>query len=276
MQWPLRLTTWGAIMGTVWQANTPNSLAEVILSSGETATMKSVLAELRRVIPDFHNPVSRGESGTQGNPGALNLLIQDTSEKAYQRAFFLHGESRIVGTSEANGSIVVKWLDIEVPVVHGAAPRRLSLDLIGAVDGKASVIAELKAEDGTSPFHAVQEVLSYGCRAKENHKHLTSHTSYINNEQEHPIASYWPTYEGKYLVVGGPEEYWAKWQGYWDLILAVSTKWLVNSGLTGHRLMFVSFPSTDFREQKTSLEKYTPRVGESRWTLLFETHYPLI
>jgi hypothetical protein len=257
-------------MPTVWEATTPRSEALGELRSGEQTTMKTWLEKADHLLPSFVNLVSQVD-GKTGSPGELDLRITDTNEKAYQRAFFRPKPTEVSGSS--SGTIKIDWLDIEVPVVGGAAPRRPCLDMIGAVDGKPCLIAELKDEGGKSPFYAVQEVLSYACRARDNHLTLTSHSSWTSDNGHGVIDEYWRHYEGKYLIVGGPDGYWKTWIAQWNLIVAVGSKWLVDSGLVGHRLLFVSFPEIDFLEQKPTDDKYTPSVpGSATWTVLFEAH----
>jgi len=234
--------------------------------------MKAMLKELRRVIPDFHSHIPLCEIGAWGSPKALRLDIQSTSEAAYQRAFFRQRSTRISGSTDA--PIDITWLDIEVPVVPGNTGRRHALDMIGAVDGTPSVIAELKGVNGTSPFNAIQEVLSYGCRAREHYKQLMSHPRATSSLGDIEISKYWPTYDGKYLIVGAPEQYWVKWKAHWELVLAVGSKWFVQSGLRGHRLIFAAFPAVDFKKQKARQRLYTPAAAENHWSVISEVHCP--
>ena len=255
---------------TVWEANTPRSDAPGELRTGELITMKEWLTQASHVLPKFGNFVPRTDD-KPGVPNPLPLSIGDTGEKAFQRAFFLQRKTTVLGSSA--GPIAIEWLDIETAVVNGPASRRPCLDMIGAIHGTPCVIAELKAAGGTSPFDAIQEVLSYGCSARDNHSALTSHPGWASKEECGDIPHFWPRYEGKYLMVGGPNEYWEKWKDQWGLVVAAGTKWLVDSGLVGHQLIFVAFPQVDFRTQKGESETYTPRVGQDcSWTVLFEAH----
>jgi hypothetical protein len=261
-------------MTSVWGVTSPGSAAKSQLESGKMTTMKELLKELRDVIPEFQNIASTCDDGTFGNPKSPTFSIKDAKEKAYQRAYHSQDSTEIIGTLEGNGRIHVTWLDIEVPVVPGTKARRPSLDMIGQVAGVPSLIVELKAAGGTSPFHAIQEVLSYAHRVVENQGQLKSHKTWRKGAQEIPIPPYWPHYQGKYLVIAGPNDYWAKWKSEWDLILAVGTMWFAKSGLQGYRLILASFPGVDFKKQRGASERYTPRIKDNRWTVMYEVHIP--
>jgi hypothetical protein len=229
--------------------------------------MNEWLEKAGHILPGFQKPVWQAD-GNAPNHGSLNLSIQRTSEEAYQRAFFLQGTTKVSGvTGVSSGFLEINWLDIEVTVVRGE--RRL--DMIGAVGKTPCVVAELKNTNGASPFEAIQKVLSYACIVRGNKATLTSHPSWKTDLENGDIPEYWPGYNGKYLVVGGPKGYWEMWKDHWGLIVAAGTKWLVESGLVGYRLILVEFPDIDFESQRGETATYTPRVAsEVVWTALFE------
>lgn len=257
-------------MASVWKATTPRSELAGELRRGEQISMRAWLEKAHWLLPNFESFV-RPAGGNPGQPGPLNLAIQRTSEAAYQRAFFLQRATKVSGS--LCGCFQIDWLDIEVPVVGGVDPRRPSLDMIGEVNGTPCVIAELKDVGGTSPFDAIQEVLSYGCSTRDNHLALTGHPGWTSDSERGDIPEYWSRYKGKYLVVGGPYRYWETWKSHWALIWAAGAKWLVESGLSGHRLIFVAFPEVDFSAQKGEKDRYAPRLeNDDIWTVLSEAH----
>lgn len=259
-------------MTTVWEANTPRSKAVRVCPGRGDTSMSALLKELEVALPRFVNVVSHEHICRATSPQPLALEITDTEEKAYQRAFFLARSTRIKGS--AVGNIDAEWLDFEVPVVNNNSPRRPSLDLIGKAEGSPSMIVELKKAGGQSPFHAVLEALSYAQCAHSNHLTLNSHPEFKVLGKVNAIPAYWPKYKGKYIVVGGPDLYWKPWMPYLDRIAAAGVRWLKSSSLHGHHLMFVSFPSQDFKRQKGSKPTYTPHPLKTDWTVLFEAFFP--
>jgi hypothetical protein len=258
---------------TVWEVTTPRSEEVTELRPGEETTMREWLERSGKLLPNFQKPVVQKpvvQAGVkESSPDPLDLSIQRTTEEAYQRAFFLQGSTKISGA--IGGSVQINWLDIEVTLVGGDSPRRL--DMIGAVGDDSYVVVELKAAKGASPFEAIQKVLSYACSVRGNELTLASHPSWTTDSDRGDIPDYSSNtkYKGKYLVVGGPKGYWADWKDHWGLIFAAGTKWLVESGLVGYRLIFVEFPDIDFKGQKGDRATYTPRVdSEVVWTALFE------
>ena len=258
----------------MWKkADTPRSNAEGSLQhGGEVTTMNKHLATMRSVIPIFVNLVPDEQNVAKSKPNPLDLQIGDIKEKAYQRAFFLQKRVRVQGA--AHGDVCVDWLDIEVPVIEGDKPRRPSLDMIGFVDGMSHLIAELKGPEGESPFHAIQELLSYACCARDNHARLVSHPSWKNGKEHGQIPNYWPEYKGKYLVVSGPREYWNKWRDQLALIAAAGSSWLIDSGLRGHRLILAEFDDENFAAQRMAESKYAPQVKSNIWSVLYEAYNP--
>jgi hypothetical protein len=255
-------------VATVWEVNTPRSKAIRPCPGRSDTAMIAILSEMRVALPDFQSVVTHEHLCRLNNPAPLSLEIADTGEKAYQRAFFLARSTRIRGSRE--GIIDAAWLDIEVPVVNNNSPRRPCLDMIGHVQGTPSMIVELKKAGGQSPFHAIREVISYAQCAQNNHLSLKSHPKFMASGKSGIIPEYWPEYKGKYLVVGGPDLYWNRWMPHLDVIAAAGVKWLRNSSLHGHHLMFVTYPSENFEEQKGSDTKYTPQPLTSDWAVFFE------
>jgi hypothetical protein len=253
---------------SVWMATSPNSNKK----DAAGKSMKKILeAWNENAIPVFERLPTDGTEAKISKPGKRSLAIADIQEKAYQRAYFV--KKKICVVVDDKEKFDVEWLDIEVPVVQGGKARRLCLDMIGRVGGKNTfVIGELKGPHGTSPFYAIKEVLSYACHVCDNHARLESHPAFHKDTEIIEVPSYWPEYEGEYLIVGAPSSYWGKWAEHKRKIKAVGAKWLAESGLQGHRLLMVEYPDEDFKSQREGPKKYVPCVlnGNDQWGVVYE------
>jgi hypothetical protein len=58
------------------------------------------------------------------------------------------------------------------------------------------------------------------------------------------------------------------------VIAAAGVRWLADSELKGHHLMFVAYAGEDFKKQKGELAKYTPHALTCDWRVLFEARCP--
>jgi hypothetical protein len=259
-------------MNTVWTANSPRSKASRPCPGRGDISMLSLLNEMEASLVPFKCIVTHEHLRRPTLPGAIDLEIEDTGEKAYQRAFFLARKTRIKGS--LLGDIDASWLDIEVPVVNSNISRRSCLDMIGMVKGVPSMIVELKDDRGQSPFQAIHEVLSYGQCASKNCLDLKSRARVTASGKSIDVSAYWPQYRGQYLVVGGPDDYWRRWENHFGVIAAAGVRWLADSELKGHHLMFVAYAGEDFKKQKGELAKYTPHALTCDWRVLFEARCP--
>jgi hypothetical protein len=222
------------------------------------------LEKLKEVLVNTDNETVEYPS----NPGKPSLEnISATTEAAFQRAIFNEKETKLdYGKAEKE---VVKWLEIELPVVLNKNSRRLCLDLIGALDG-VPVICELKysyKSNSDHPIYGIIELLVYyyyiHCNYEKLDKHDVHHHLVLNDFKWSVIVkNAFP----KLLLVAN-EKYWNYWfnrenkNEFLKQVLELCKKLDVNINC------FVA-KDEDFHSQKGENEKYTPKLTSNTWTKL--------
>lgn len=196
-------------------------------------------------------------------PGIPNLKIKDTSEKAYQRAFFQQKPIRVGEDLEINP------LDIEVPVEMNSSSRRRSLDLIGRVKDNNLAIVELKASKGNSPVWGISELAFYAKAVSLHQDTLVTHQYFRDGETVTPkIENYWKTCGPvTHLILAAPHSYWPKWTPYLPRFKRFGLS-LLKSYRVDATLIFAEFPDENFKEQADAAkgERYRPRVSDLKWS----------
>lgn len=220
----------------------------------ELEKLKEVLANTDNETDEYHS-----------NPGKPSLTnIRATTEDAFQRAIFNKKETILdYGKGETE---VVKWLDIELPVVLNKNPRRLCLDLIGALDG-VPVICELKYADKSysdHPIYGIIELLVYyyyiHCNYEKLDKYDVHHHLVLNDFKWSVIAKN----TSPKLFLAANKKYWTYWfkrenkNEFLKQVLELSEKLDVDINC------FVT-EDEDFRSQKGKNVKYTPKLTSNTW-----------
>ncbi len=142
-----------------------------------------------------------------------NVHLKNQGETAYQRAIFAGKNSEL----QTIGS--VKWLDLELPVIFGAASRRSSLDLIGKTKADNKIIlCELKYANpstnskSNSPTYALLELLVYYFYIQINAKKLAtvgiSHANKVVGTWDWTLCN---DPKNIILAVTANHKYWSWW-----------------------------------------------------------------
>ena len=114
--------------------------------------VKNNLIEKLKSTPNTH----------PSKPGKPNFdKIKADTEVAFQRAIYNGTNTHLQNESESE---IVKWIDIEIPVVLSKNRRRPCVDIIGSNNDKL-VLCELKFKKKSNPrdtpYYAVFELLIY-------------------------------------------------------------------------------------------------------------------
>jgi hypothetical protein len=154
-------------------------------------------------------------------PRKANLKdIEDTGEKAFQRAIFNSGRSMFRNAG------IVKWIDLELPViidnpkVEGGKRTNRRIDLIGLIED-IPVICELKfvkikRNNQEPPLYAIFELLTYYCSIWYNYKNLESNKVYHKFQKQDDFGS---KFAGLWsnIIQNKPKLLVCANKSYWDL-----------------------------------------------------------
>lgn len=197
-----------------------------------------------------------GKDEYQTKPGKFSLRISDTGEKAYQRAIFSSGITKLHTIGE------VVWNDLELPVVFNRNSRRVSIDLIGTLNNNTPILCELKfASKQEGPVYAAIELLIYYYLIQDNFEELDKKKVF----HENGIRFQWKAInDNTILVVGANKGYWNEWKTHYDERRIDIESWR-NS--LPQKVRYFSFYDFDFKGQKGTYVKYTPSVFDKiQWT----------
>ena len=207
-------------------------------------------------------------SCSDSNPGPVEFCITDIKEKAYQRAFYKNGTTALV--KPCGSSLVIKWLDLEVPVALTGLSRNPSLDLIGKIEGEYAIVELKKEMPSHTPFFALQEVVMYALSVKKNNRngrHLKYHEKITTTNGRAAVepGNYWANYQDcKYLIIAAPETYWLEWKGYVEILKEI-VGWINEE--YKYDIFFAKFNEVNFRAQKEPGSSYWPCLeeGDNKW-----------
>lgn len=182
---------------------------------------------------------------------SLNPLINDVAEKAFQRALFRSSET-IKGEKT-----LIKWLDIELPVIFNGNPRRDSLDMIGVyMNGRQKgtyIICEVKfAHDNyhsDCPSEAEKELQRYLDSIGDGSYLELNQIHHDNNDFDWRKV---PLKCEKWILANSA--YWAYWLGH-------QNKWNFKDGIY---YCFVDIPGNTFQNQYDGDSEYIPMLPEER------------
>lgn len=202
-------------------------------------------------------------TGKPGTPREVSLdEIKDVGEKAYQRAIWLSEETQF------NNSII-RWIDLEVPVIPGGRSRRPCADLVGECSGKF-VLAELKDKGGDSPLFAMYELLKYSKSIELFKNSLQFHSnSFVRNRCRKIGINDFTKFDISNIsvIVAAPVSYWAAYDV--ELIKNLNDARDGVKDETGLYIEFAELPDEDFKQQKPVGKPYKPILqNSSLWTLL--------
>ena len=220
------------------------------------------LGVLKRILEDERN--CTGDYPSFPKKPELNN-IKSTGERAFQRAIFNAGYS-MLDFKKLSGSEKVVWLDLELPVTLNKNPRRISIDLIGSLDG-VPVLCELKySEKSTSnhPIYAIVELLIYRyliqCNYEKLDKYQVHHHMVLQNfKWEVIVKNAFPQ-----LLVVGNKKYWDYWFNRISKDLLLRDTWNLGSILDANIKLFEA-PDEDFVKQKGERPSYKPMVSSNTW-----------
>lgn len=201
-------------------------------------------------------------------PGKPNLdKIKADTEVAFQRAIY-NG----IKTHLKNESEIVKWIDIEIPVVLSENRRRPCVDIIGSNKDKL-VLCELKfkkkSNPSDTPYYAVFELLIYYYFVRCNYENLDEFNVF------HDLATTknfkWEKYlknSTPQLIVTANDSYW----GYYlkrkdykmELLKAIEE--LENVLNIKIQLFKTENEDFDIQKQKKENDTYCPKVTSNIWT----------
>lgn len=182
---------------------------------------------------------------------SLDPHINDVAEKAFQRALFRSTET-IKG-----GKTIIKWLDIELPVILNGKSRRDSLDMIGVyANGRKKgtyIICEVKFSHDNyhsdCPQKAAEELNRYlenigdGVELELNQIHHDNNTfDWRDVPQKHE----------KWILANSA--YWAYWLGH-------QNKWSFQEGIY---YCYVDIPGNTFQVQSRDTSTYIPKLLEEK------------
>ena len=185
------------------------------------------------------------------HPGQFSEAIssKNVSEVAFQRAIIEGKESIIDG-------VVVKWIDIELPV-FGKKARGKCVDLIGVDSRGRYVICELKfrrnKSNGDRPEEASAQLFNYYQHIRnfyEQFQLYNLHHSNSNGEIDwQNVASY-----NTKLIVAANKSYWDFWCGKKH-----HQKVIFDDSISYYQ---VNISENEFFEQTTGKTRYMPVMPE--------------
>lgn len=181
-----------------------------------------------------------------------HISVNDVTEKAFQRGLF-----RVSKTFQGEKT-VIRWLDIELPVVINGNSRRDSLDMIGIyMNGRKKgtfIICEVKfAHDNKHsdcPSKAAEELQRYiDC--------IGDGATLELNQIHHGVANFdWrkvPLKYEKWILANSA--YWAYWLGHQE------HKWSFQKGIY---YCYVDIPGNAFKNKCNGLSTYIPEFPEEK------------
>ncbi|MBC7525535.1 MAG: hypothetical protein H7239_14000 [Flavobacterium sp.] len=201
-------------------------------------------------------------------PGKPNFdKIKADTEVAFQRAIY-NG----ITTQLQNESEIVKWIDIEVPVVLSENRRRPCIDIIGSNKDKL-VLCELKfkkkSNPSDTPYYAVFELLIYYYFVRCNYENLDEFNVF------HDLATTknfkWEKYlknSTPQLIVTANDSYWEYYLKRKDykMELSKAIEELENVLNIKVQLFKTKNENFDIQKQKGENETYCPKVTSNIWT----------
>jgi len=220
------------------------------------------LTELRKILEDDGN-LTGDYPSAPGEPNINN--IKSTGEKAFQRATF-NGKETVLNYQESDSSEVVRWFDLELPVILNQNSRRRCLDLIG-FSGGTPVICELKyneAAPSNHPIYAVVELLIYyyfiSCNYQKLDKYNIHHHLVSNNFKWEAIANN----PRSKLLVAANKKYWNYWFKKIDKDALSRQISELGKELDVEIYLFEA-PNEDFILQKNSQPTFNPAIISNIW-----------
>lgn len=161
---------------------------------------RSILSNPEKYRKEYHS-----------NPGPPNLTgVIDTGEGALQRALINAGEIVIENEGRKDR---VQWWDFELPVVMNPNSRRMSIDLVGAVEGTPA-LCELKYskkhDSSEHPWYAIVELLVYRYLIHENHEKLDKHSVHHGVKEDFRWGDIVDT-PSHYFLIAANKKYWDCW-----------------------------------------------------------------
>lgn len=219
----------------------------------ELNTLKEILEDTANCLGDYPS-----------SPGKPNLNnIKSTGEKAFQRAIINGKYTEYENKGEIEKII---WLDLELPVTLNKSPRRISMDLIGNLDG-IPVLCELKYFEKSSsnhPVYAIVELLMYKyliyCNYKKLDKYEVHHHLVLKDfKWEVIIKNHFPA-----LIVAANKKYWNYWFKKIDKDKLVKQTFKLGSDLDTNIHLFET-PDENFISQKGTKTSYKPILSSKLW-----------
>lgn len=220
------------------------------------------LTGLKKILEDDENRTGDYPSA----PGKAKVNnIKSTGEKAFQRAIF-NGKETVLDYKEQGSSEVVKWFDLELPVILNQNSRRRCLDLIG-FSNNTPVICELKyneAAPSNQPIYAVVELLIYyyfiHCNYQKLDKYNIHHHLVSNDFKWEAIANN----PHPKLLVAANRKYWNYWFKKIDKDTLVKQIAKLSKELDSEIYLFEA-PDEDFVLQKNSQSAFNPAITSNIW-----------
>ena len=226
----------------------------------------SDIKEVQKLINILNDP-NKINSEYHTKPGHPNIdLISSTTESAFQRAIFNKGESYLHYRKDGSPT-VVRWQDLEIPVVLGRKSRRTCIDLIGSTDG-TPVICELKyMEKSVSdhPKYAIFELLIYFYLIRCNFEKLDKNN--VHHQFGSPVN--WKMIANNFstqLIVAANSTYWNYWLSRLNLKDLIEYVFYIVEELDINLHLFqVLDPVPAFKMQKMNSAKYKPVIEDNHW-----------
>jgi hypothetical protein len=198
-------------------------------------------------------------------PGKPNLdKIKADTEVAFQRAIYNGTNTHLQNESE-----IVKWIDIEIPVVLSENRRRPCVDIIGTNNDKL-VLCELKfnkkSNPNDSPYYAIFELLIYYYFVRCNYKDLDKENIFHDLPTTKNFR--WEEYlknSTAQLLVAANDSYWKyylKRKNYENELLNEIS--ILENELQIKIQLFKTVDE-DFLKQKESNLTYKPNVTSNIW-----------
>lgn len=218
------------------------------------------LDQLKEILLDDKNCTGDYPS-SPGKPSLKN--INSTGEKAFQRAIY-NKESTVIESKKGPDKVI--WLDLELPVTLNKNPRRVSIDMIGSLEG-IPVLCELKyAEKSNSnhPVYAIVELLIYKylifCNYEKLDKYEVHHHLKIKDFKWEVIVNNRFTY----LIIAANKKYWDYWFSRIEKKELVLQVFRLGSALDTN-IWLCESEDEDFIKQKGEKDKYTPVIESNIW-----------
>lgn len=192
--------------------------------------------------------------------------IAATGERAYQRGI-VNEKFTLLDDKKDTPLEKVTWLDLELPVVLGKSPRRMSIDLIGSLDG-IPVLCELKYNERSNsdhPIYAIVELLTYRYFIQCNYEKLDEydvHHHLVIEDFKWSVIAKNPFPK---LIIAANKKYWDYWFTKMKKSDLVRQTFNLGCELDTNIHLFESVDE-DYIKQKGNSSHYRPTISSNVWT----------